>query len=70
MCFQFSMEAWTMCSKFVVYVLDFAQKTTLLRNEHEAQLRALQCEHEDECRRLQEELDVQKSKVCVTRFLT
>lgn len=35
----------------------------MLRSEHEAQLRALRCEHEDECKRLQEELDIQKAKV-------
>ncbi|KAK4352406.1 hypothetical protein RND71_027924 [Anisodus tanguticus] len=37
-------------------------KTNSMRNEHEAQLRALRLEHEDDCRRLQEELDMQKSK--------
>lgn len=41
----------------------FVKKATLFRNEHEAQMRALRCEHEDECRKLQEELDLQKSKV-------
>lgn len=41
---------------------ELREKTTLMRNEHEIQLRALKCEHEDECRRLQEELDIQKSK--------
>lgn len=35
----------------------------MLRSEHEAQLRALRCEHEDECKRLEEELDIQKEKV-------
>lgn len=42
----------------------FSQKTSSMRNEHEAQLRALRLELEDECRRLQEELDMLKSKVC------
>lgn len=42
----------------------FSQKTSSMRNEHEAQLRALRVELEDECRRLQEELDMLKSKVC------
>ncbi|KAL3504738.1 hypothetical protein ACH5RR_034579 [Cinchona calisaya] len=41
---------------------DLREKTMLMRNEHEIQLRALKCEHEDVCRRLQEELDIQKSK--------
>ncbi|KAH7861248.1 hypothetical protein Vadar_023766 [Vaccinium darrowii] len=31
-------------------------------DEHEVQLRALKCQHEDESRKLQEELDIQKSK--------
>ncbi|EXB71054.1 hypothetical protein L484_004189 [Morus notabilis] len=37
-------------------------KMTSFRNEHEAQMRALRCQHEDECIKLQEELDLQKSK--------
>ncbi|KAG6644291.1 hypothetical protein CIPAW_08G045100 [Carya illinoinensis] len=41
---------------------ELREKTTLLRSEHEAQTRALRCEHEDECKKLQEELDLQKSK--------
>ncbi|KAI8018023.1 Synaptonemal complex protein 1 [Camellia lanceoleosa] len=32
------------------------------RNEHEVQLKALKGQHEDECKKLKEELDVQKSK--------
>lgn len=47
--------------------MSFVQKTVSLRNEHEAQMRALRCEHEDECRKLQEELDLQKSKVYISR---
>lgn len=46
---------------------------TSLRNEHEAQMRALRCQHEDECIKLQEELDLQKSKVSifpVTQYTT
>ncbi|KAF5951928.1 hypothetical protein HYC85_009872 [Camellia sinensis] len=31
-------------------------------NEHEVQLKALKGQHEDECKKLKEELDVQKSK--------
>jgi len=34
-----------------------------MRNDHEAQIKALRCELEDECRKLEEELHVQKSKV-------
>ncbi|KAG6698958.1 hypothetical protein I3842_08G046100 [Carya illinoinensis] len=41
---------------------ELREKTTLLRSEHEAQTRALRFEHEDECKKLQEELDLQKSK--------
>lgn len=35
----------------------------LLRNEHEVQIKALRCQHEDECEKLQKELDLQKSRV-------
>ncbi|XP_022975808.1 synaptonemal complex protein 1-like [Cucurbita maxima] len=35
---------------------------TLLRNEHEARMKGLTCQNEDECRKLQEELDLQKTK--------
>ncbi|XP_057490890.1 synaptonemal complex protein 1-like isoform X2 [Actinidia eriantha] len=41
---------------------ELREKTMQLRNEHEVQLRALKCQREDECRKLQEELDVQKSR--------
>ncbi|XP_010535536.1 PREDICTED: synaptonemal complex protein 1-like isoform X2 [Tarenaya hassleriana] len=37
-------------------------RITALRNEHEVQLKAFKCQYEDECRKLQEELDLQKSK--------
>ncbi|KAG6591743.1 Synaptonemal complex protein 1, partial [Cucurbita argyrosperma subsp. sororia] len=36
---------------------------TLLRNEHEARMKGLKCQNEDDCRKLQEELDLQKTKV-------
>lgn len=39
------------------------QKLTSLRSEHEAQMKALRHQNEDECRKLQEELDLQKTKV-------
>ncbi|XP_022773152.1 synaptonemal complex protein 1-like isoform X5 [Durio zibethinus] len=41
---------------------EFREKTTSLRNEHEVQMKALRCLFEDECRKLQEELSLQKSK--------
>ncbi|KAK3013829.1 hypothetical protein RJ639_009475 [Escallonia herrerae] len=41
---------------------ELRERITSLRNEHEAQLRALRCQHEDERIKLQEELNVQKSK--------
>ncbi|KAM7482156.1 hypothetical protein LguiB_006739 [Lonicera macranthoides] len=41
---------------------ELKEKTSSLKNEHEAQLRAMRCHHEDECRKLQEELNIQKSK--------
>ncbi|XWS23886.1 hypothetical protein CRYUN_Cryun28dG0054000 [Craigia yunnanensis] len=39
-----------------------ALKTTSLRNEQEVQIKALRCQFEDECRKLQEELSLQKSR--------
>ncbi|XP_074263018.1 synaptonemal complex protein 1-like [Silene latifolia] len=41
---------------------DSREKMNALRDEHEVQLRALRLKHEDECRQLQQELDLQKSK--------
>ncbi|XWS15003.1 hypothetical protein CRYUN_Cryun35bG0057200 [Craigia yunnanensis] len=41
---------------------ELREKTTSLRNEHEVQIKALRCQFEDECRKLQEELSLQKSK--------
>ncbi|KAI4372568.1 hypothetical protein MLD38_010781 [Melastoma candidum] len=41
---------------------DFREKTTSLRNDHEARLKAVTSQYEDECSRLREELDLQKSK--------
>ncbi|KAJ7959010.1 synaptonemal complex protein 1-like [Quillaja saponaria] len=41
---------------------DLREKTVSLRNEHEAQIKALTCQQEDECRKLQDELHLQKSK--------
>lgn len=39
-----------------------------MRNDHEAQIKALRCELEDECQKLEEELHLQKSKVRNTRY--
>ncbi|KAL5559001.1 hypothetical protein UlMin_035212 [Ulmus minor] len=41
---------------------ELKEKVTSLRNEHEAQMKALSCQYEDECRKLQDELHLQKSK--------
>lgn len=44
-------------------IYKYIQKTMKVRSEHEVQMKALQCQHEDEYRKLQEELHLQKSKV-------
>ncbi|KAK9930531.1 hypothetical protein M0R45_027568 [Rubus argutus] len=41
---------------------ELREKITSMRNEHEAQLRALRLQHEDEIKKLQDDLDLQKSK--------
>ncbi|GLU16191.1 hypothetical protein SLE2022_326360 [Rubroshorea leprosula] len=41
---------------------ELREKTTSLKNEHEVQMKAMRCQFEDECRKLQEELNLQKSK--------
>ncbi|XP_050904993.1 synaptonemal complex protein 1 [Lathyrus oleraceus] len=41
---------------------ELREKTTFMRKDHEAQIKALRCELEDECRKLEEELHLQKSK--------
>ncbi|KAJ1411355.1 Synaptonemal complex protein 2 [Sesbania bispinosa] len=41
---------------------ELREKTMFLRSDHEAQMKALRCELEDECRKLEEELHLQKSK--------
>ncbi|KAK1313685.1 Synaptonemal complex protein 2 [Acorus calamus] len=41
---------------------ELREKTMLLKKEHEIQLRNLSLEHDDECTRLQEELELQKSR--------
>lgn len=54
---------------FSVQMLEFSQKTLVLQNELEDQLNDLRSEHEDELRRLQEELDILKSKVHLNCFI-
>ncbi|XP_058086217.1 synaptonemal complex protein ZEP1-like isoform X2 [Magnolia sinica] len=41
---------------------ELREKTTLLKKEHEVQMKAFRHQHEDECRKLQDELELQKSK--------
>ncbi|KAG6784276.1 hypothetical protein POTOM_009965 [Populus tomentosa] len=41
---------------------ELREKIIEVGNEHEVQMKALRCQHEDECEKLQEELDLQKSK--------
>ncbi|CAA7401682.1 unnamed protein product [Spirodela intermedia] len=41
---------------------ELREKTSLMRKEHEIQMQVLRHQHEDECRKLQEELDILKSK--------
>ncbi|XP_043722330.1 synaptonemal complex protein 2-like isoform X2 [Telopea speciosissima] len=41
---------------------ELKEKTRLLSEEHEVQMEALRRQHENECAKLQEELDLQKSK--------
>ncbi|RDX77797.1 Synaptonemal complex protein 1, partial [Mucuna pruriens] len=41
---------------------ELREKTMFMRNDHEAQIKSLRCELEDECRKLEEELHLQKSK--------
>ncbi|KAL2584690.1 hypothetical protein AAZV13_14G143400 [Glycine max] len=41
---------------------ELREKTMYMRNDHEAQIKALRCELEDECQKLEEELHLQKSK--------
>jgi hypothetical protein len=41
----------------------------LLRKEHELQIKSLRMQHEEECQRMQEELELQKSKVVIDIFV-
>ncbi|KAH0876166.1 hypothetical protein HID58_003242 [Brassica napus] len=41
---------------------ELKERVTTIRNEHDAQLKALKCQYEDDCKKLQDELDLQRSK--------
>ncbi|EFH66766.1 hypothetical protein ARALYDRAFT_889731 [Arabidopsis lyrata subsp. lyrata] len=40
----------------------FIQRITALKSEHDVQLKAFKCQYEDDCKKLQEELDLQRKK--------
>ncbi|KAL5705256.1 hypothetical protein ACHQM5_023585 [Ranunculus cassubicifolius] len=48
---------------------DLREKTMLLTKEHEDQIREMRCQHEDELQKLQEELELQKTKEEKQRIL-
>uniref|UniRef100_A0A6N2KVK7 BRCT domain-containing protein n=1 Tax=Salix viminalis TaxID=40686 RepID=A0A6N2KVK7_SALVM len=48
---------------------EMREKIMEVRTEHEVQMKALTCQHEDECRKLQEELDLQKDEGIVLKDL-
>ena len=41
----------------------------MLRKEHELQIKSLRMQHEEECQRMQKELELQKSKVVIDIFV-
>ncbi|CAA7013342.1 unnamed protein product [Microthlaspi erraticum] len=41
---------------------ELKERITTLRDEHDVQLKAFKCQYEDDCKKLQEELDLQRSK--------
>ncbi|KFK42204.1 hypothetical protein AALP_AA2G225000 [Arabis alpina] len=41
---------------------ELQERITTLRDEHDAQLKAFKCQYEDDCKKLQDELDLQRSK--------
>ncbi|CAF2205869.1 unnamed protein product [Brassica napus] len=41
---------------------ELKERITTIRNEHDAQLKAFKCQYEDDCKKLQDELDLQRSK--------
>ena len=41
----------------------------MLRKEHELQIKSLKMQHEEECQRMQKELELQKSKVAIDIFV-
>jgi hypothetical protein len=44
------------------------QRPSLLSNEHEYQIKSLRMKHEEECGRMQDELELQNSKVVIGIF--
>ncbi|KAJ4874509.1 Synaptonemal complex protein 1 [Raphanus sativus] len=41
---------------------ELKERITTIRNEHDVQLKAFKCQYEDDCKKLQDELDLQRSK--------
>ncbi|XP_023632721.1 synaptonemal complex protein 1 isoform X2 [Capsella rubella] len=41
---------------------ELKERITSLKSEHDAQLKAFKCQYEDDCKKLQEELDLQRKK--------
>ena len=41
----------------------------MLRKEHDLQIKSLRMQHEEECQQMQEELELQKSKVAIDIFV-
>ncbi|XP_010459969.1 PREDICTED: synaptonemal complex protein 1 isoform X2 [Camelina sativa] len=41
---------------------ELKERITALKSEHDAQLKAFKCQYEDDCKKLQEELDLQRKK--------
>ncbi|KAL0802176.1 hypothetical protein Bca101_057352 [Brassica carinata] len=41
---------------------ELKERITTIRNEHDVQVKAFKCQYEDDCKKLQDELDLQRSK--------
>ncbi|CAH8309714.1 unnamed protein product [Eruca vesicaria subsp. sativa] len=41
---------------------ELKERITTIRNEHDVQLKAFKCQYEDDCKKLEDELDLQRSK--------
>ncbi|CAL9215900.1 unnamed protein product [Arabidopsis halleri] len=48
---------------------ELKERITALKSEHDAQLKAFKCQYEDDCKKLQEELDLQRKKEVRQRAL-